>query len=204
MQCMEPEAGTSGQKSHPSPLSLPPTLFFLQARMVQQATPLSARRPRSRFCLHFCKSVTRDLLFCSDSTKQNLPFSANRRARTRVSFLWALAGNCASTDGRNFLLWLFFFLLLYFHFPRSPSPSSFLHHCKDWTVCPRLWSVVPLPHGFSTHTCTHVARPLSAYCVHSYIKLQLTSLSCPLHLPFTLLSRPLCHYTNSGPLCAVW
>lgn len=45
----------------------------------------------------------------------------------------------------------------------------------------------------------HVARPLSAYCVHSYIKLQMTSLPCPPHLPFTLLPpRPLCHYTNSS------
>lgn len=174
--------------------------------MVQQATPLSARRPRLRFCLHFCKSVTRDLLSCSDSTKQNLPFGADRRAGTRVSFLWELTGNCASTDRRNFSLCLFFFFFYFISIsPPSPSSSSFLHHWKDWTVCPRLWSVVPLPHGFSTHTCTHVARPLSAYCVHSYIKLQLTSLSCPLHLPFTLLSRsrPLCHYTNSGPLCVV-
>lgn len=170
MQCGEPEAGTTGHKSHPSPLSLPPrTLFFLQARMVQQATPLSARRPRLHFCLHFCKSVTRDLLSCSDSTKQNLPFSANRRAGTRVSFLWALAGYCASTDGRNFSLCLFFFFsFILFPFSPSPSSSSFLHHCKDWTVCPRLWSVVPLPHG-SAHTHAHMWPGPSLLIVSTHI-----------------------------------
>lgn len=205
MQCVEPEAGTTGHKSHPSPLSLPPrTLFFLQARMVQQATPLSARRPCLHFCLHFCKSVTRDLLSCSDSTKQNLPFSANRRAGTRVSFLWALAGYCASTDGRNFSLCLFFFFILfYFHFPPLPVPPPSCTIVKTGPCVRACGQSSPSPTAQHTHMHTCGPAPLCLLCPLIYqAAVDQSLLSSPSALHFAL-SRPLCHYTNSGPLCTV-
>lgn len=169
MQCVEPEVGTAGQKSHPSPLSLPPhTLFFLQAWMVQQATPLSARRPRLRFCLHFCKSVTRDLLSCSDSTKQNLPFSGNRRAGTRVSFLWALTGNCASTDGRNFSLCLFFFLTLFPFYPPLPVPPPSCTIVKTGPCVRACGQSSPSPTD-SAHTHAHMWPGPSLLIVSTHI-----------------------------------
>lgn len=156
MQSMEPEAGTAGQKSHPPPLSFPFPPFFFLCRPGQSSRP-GCCQPGSRFalvlCLHFCKSVTRDLLFCSDATNQNLPFSSSRRAKTRRVFFPLSAHRVLRRYRWMQLVFVsfFFFFLVHFHFP-SPSSSSFLHHCKEWTLCPCLWSVFPLPHSFSTHT----------------------------------------------------
>lgn len=78
----------------------------------------------------------------------------------------------------------------------APPFSPFLVLCShDITVRPQsVWSVLPSPHASSSHVAeAGLARTpsLSAYCVHSYISLQLTSpSSCPPHLSFTLLFSP--------------
>lgn len=164
--------------------------------------PLSAKQPHSRFYLHFCKSVTRDLFPGSEGTKQNLPFSSNRRAETRISSPGALAGN---TGGCNFFVYSFF-SFCFISILACPCPPSFLHHCKKRLNCVSVLVVSPPPPPMPQHTHIHTCgrAPFCLLCPLIYqAAVDQSLLSSPSALHFAL-SRPPYHYTNSRPLhCAV-